>query len=132
LGCFQGKLTAHGCRDIDHLYPITFQSNFFNFLFNEFYSSSGLEITFQVMAVARQSARYQNAVCTIFQRLQYIDGINFAGARHLDNFNGGRIVQAHGAGQVCGSIRAVMTAKGNDLGVEFFFHVVWFILVRSG
>jgi len=85
-----------------------------------FNSSSGIEITFQVMAVAGQSARNQHTVSPILQGLQNIDGVYLASTWHLYDLDGGWIIQAHGTRQICSGISAVMTAKSNDLGIKIF------------
>jgi len=79
------ELASHGCRDIYHPHPVTVYPNPFQQLLNMIYSSLRLEITFQVMAVARQSTRYQHTVCPCLQGIQDIDRIHFARARHLDD-----------------------------------------------
>jgi hypothetical protein len=69
LGCFQGKLRSHGSGYVDHFHALTFQPDLLDLFLNKLNSSSGLEITFQVMAVAGQSACHQNTIRTILQGL---------------------------------------------------------------
>ncbi len=80
-----------------------------------FNSPAGVEITFQVMAVARQSTCHHNAVSAAFEGAQHLEGIQPAGARHHDNFDLHGILHAQSTGQVGGGVRAVLTAKGDNL-----------------
>lgn len=80
------ELASHGCRDIYHPHPVTVYPDLCQQFVDVIHSSSCLEITFQVMAVARQSTCYQHTIRPGFQGIQDVDGIHFACARHLDYF----------------------------------------------
>jgi hypothetical protein len=83
-GQFGGRpreLPAHSRRQIDHLNTATFQTDLFQQLLRVFNSPAGVEITFQVMAVAFQSTRHQHAVGAILKSAQHIEHVDLAGAR---------------------------------------------------
>lgn len=84
---FLGKLTTHRSRNINHFYTVAFQSNFLKSQFDGVYSSFCLEITFQVMAVARQSTCHHHTISAILKCLQDVDRVHLASARHFNNLN---------------------------------------------
>ena len=75
-----GELAAHGRRDVDHLDAPAVQADSIQQLPHVFDSPSGVEITFQVMTVALQSASYHHSVGTILEGAQDIQHVEFAGA----------------------------------------------------
>jgi len=82
------------------------------------YPALGSEITFQVMAVAPQSTRHQDAVRSPFEGLQNMKGVELPSTGQPDDLDVSRVLDAQGAGQVCSRIRAVVAAKGNYLWLE--------------
>jgi hypothetical protein len=84
---------------------------------------AGFEISFQEMTFAFQSARHIDGVCAPFNRPQQVDGVHPTAARNLNNLDIGRIVQPHGTGKVPCGIGAVFAAEGDNLGIEYCWHV---------
>jgi hypothetical protein len=66
------KLAAHGRRQIDHLHALTLQTDLLQQLPGVFHAAAGVEITFQVMAVAFQSTRHHHAVGAILKSAQHV------------------------------------------------------------
>jgi hypothetical protein len=62
LGSGLGKPGPHGRRHIIHEDTLLAQADFLQYLLEIFYSSFGVQITFQVMAVAFQSTGHHHAV----------------------------------------------------------------------
>ncbi len=105
------KLAAHGRRQIDHLHAAAVQSDLIQQLLRVFNSPTGIEITFQVMTFAFQSACHQHAVGAVLKRAQHVGHVQFAGAGQFHNLDGGWIFQPHRTGQIGRRIRAVMAAE---------------------
>ena len=72
LGCGKSELAAHGRGQVDHLDALPLQADTLEQLANVFNSSAGLEITFQVMTIAFQSARHHHAIGAVLERAQGI------------------------------------------------------------
>ena len=125
LGGDFGKFGAHGRGEIEHLYAFGFDADLFQNTLNVLYFFTGSYISFQEMAFSLQSPRHIDGVCPAFYGPQQVDNVDSPAARHLDDFDIGRVVQAHGAGQIPGRICAVFAAIGNDLGFETFTHLLF-------
>jgi hypothetical protein len=80
LFCLIGKLAAHGRRQVVETNSLRFQADFFQKMLYSFNSSFCVYITFQVMAVSRQSTSYHHTIYAGFKRLQHQQGIQLAGA----------------------------------------------------
>ena len=87
LGGGEGKLAAHGRGQVDHLDTLFLQANLLEEFADVFDSPPGVEITFQVMTVAFQSAGHHHAVGAVLERAQGIQHIELAGAGQLDDFD---------------------------------------------
>ena len=98
-------------------------ADLFQSVLNVFDLLPGFEISFQEMTFTFQSAGHIDGVGTAFDGPQQVDDINPPAARHLDHFDIGRVIQAHGAGQIPGRVSAIFAAIGNDLGFETFTHL---------
>ena len=86
--------------------------------------SSGVVITFQVMAVTRMSAGDPNSVGTLPEGSQEKFGIHPAGAGHPDGSYVRRILQPAHPGKIRCSVGAPVAKKGNDLGLPIHvFHL---------
>ena len=72
LGGRKGKLPAHGRGQVDHLDTLLFQADALEQLADVFDSPARVEITFQVMAIAFQSAGHHHAVGAIFKSTQCV------------------------------------------------------------
>lgn len=71
-----GELAAHGRRKVNQLDSTSLQTDLCQNLLGVFNSPAGVEITFQVMAVALQSTCYHNAIGAILespQQVQYVE-----------------------------------------------------------
>jgi hypothetical protein len=79
-----------------------------------FFSS---QISFQEMAIAFLSAGGEDSVSAVFEGFQQMQSIQLASTHQLYNAYIGRILNAHGAGQVGCRISAVVAAKSNNPGL---------------
>jgi len=79
--------------------------------------SSGVVITFQVMAVTRVSAGDPNSICTLPEGCQEKFGIHPARAGHPDGSYVRRILQSAHTGKIRCPVGAPVTKKGNYLGL---------------
>jgi hypothetical protein len=95
--------------------PAGFDTHVFYEIFKKGKFSSGVVITFQVMAVARVSAGNPNAVCTLSKSCQKKLGIHPAGAGHPDCPDVWGILQSAHTGKICGTVRTPVAKEGNYL-----------------
>lgn len=122
FGAVLGKLSTHGRGEIEHLDALAVQSNLIEQLAGVFDSSSGVEITFQVMTITLQSAGHHDAVGAILKRAEDIQHVELAGAGQLDDFDRGRIFEAHAPREVRGGIRTIVACERDDLRAKVFRH----------
>lgn len=80
-------------------------------------SPSGVIITFQVMAVSRVSAGDPHPVGPVPERSQNELGAHTGRARHADDTDVGRILEAAHSGQIRGAVTAPVTEERRDLGL---------------
>jgi hypothetical protein len=111
-----GKLGTHRRGNIEHFDPLRLQTDLGQQFPDRVYSSFSVEITFQVMAVAGQSPGRHNPVDASLEGVQHLDDVEPAGAGHLDDSEGGRVLHSQRAGQISRSIGAMATAKSHNLG----------------
>jgi hypothetical protein len=76
-----GKTLPHRRRQVDQLKPLIIQPDLRQQFLRVCYSPSGIEITFQVMAIALQSTRDHHPVCTVLECTQHVQHVELAGAR---------------------------------------------------
>jgi hypothetical protein len=105
-----------------------FDTHVFYEIFEQGKFSSGVVITFQVMAVARVSAGNPDAVCTLSESCQKKLGIHPASAGHPDCPDVGGILQSAHTGKICGAVGAPVAEKGNYFGLpvllSWFRHIL--------
>jgi hypothetical protein len=116
IGGILGKLGAHSGGEIEHLDPFRLHADLGQQFSDRFHSSFSVEITFQVMTVAGQSAGRHNPVNAPLEGVQHFDDIEPAGAGYLDDSEGRRILHPQRAGQVSRSVGTMATAKSHNLG----------------
>jgi hypothetical protein len=109
------KLAGFGRRNPGEVEPAGFDTRVFYEILKQGKFSSGVIITFQVMAVARVSAGNPDPVCTLSESCQKKLGIHPAGAGHPDYPDAWRILQSAHTGKICGAIGAPVAEKGNYL-----------------
>jgi hypothetical protein len=78
----------------------------------------GLYITFQVMAITEMSPRYQDAVASLFKRLDNKQRIDPSRAHDPYGSNVGWILQPGYTGQIRSGIRAPVAQKRYDFRFE--------------
>jgi hypothetical protein len=119
LGGKLGKLGPHRRGNVEHFDPFSLQTDLGQQFPDRVYSALSVEITFQVMAVAGQSPSCHNPVNAPLKGVQHLDDVEPAGAGHLDDPQGGRVLHPQRTRQISRSIGAMATAKGHNLGCEF-------------
>ena len=92
-----------------------FDTHVFYEIFEQGKFSSGVVITFQVMAVARVSAGNPDAVCTLSESCQKKLGIHPASAGHPDCPDVWGILQSAHASKICGAVRTPIAEESNYL-----------------
>jgi len=80
--------------------------------------SLGVDITIQVMAGSLQSAGHKDAVGSPLKGPERVQDVELAGTGQFHDFDIGRVREAHRACQVGGSVGAIVTGKGQNLGFE--------------
>jgi hypothetical protein len=87
LRCGECKFASHRSGYIDHLKSLTLKPDLFKQIACVLHSASGVEITLQVMAVARQSTRNKDAICAVLERSQNVADVHSTCAEHLHNLD---------------------------------------------
>jgi hypothetical protein len=100
--------------------PAGFNTHVFYEVFKQGKFSSGVVITFQVMAVAWVSAGNPDPVCTLSESCQKKLGIHPAGTGHPDCPDVWRILQSAYPGKICGAIGAPVAEEGNYRWLPIF------------
>jgi hypothetical protein len=98
LGGGKGELPCHGRGQVDHLEALPLQADPFQQLSGLLHSAAGVDITFQVMTVTLQSTRDESGVDSFFEGSQQMQSVHPAGARHFDDLDRGRILEAQAPG----------------------------------
>jgi hypothetical protein len=105
-----------------------FDAHVLDEIFEEGEFSSGVIITFQVMAVPRVSAGYPDPVCTLSKSCQKKLGIHPAGTGHPDCPDVWWILQSAHTGKICGAVRAPVAEEGDYFGlpisISWFGHIL--------
>jgi len=122
------KLAGFGRRNPGEMEPARFDTHVFYEILKQGEFSSGVVITFQVMAVARVSAGNPDPVCTLSESCQKKLGIHPAGTGHPDYPDVWRILQSAHTGKVCGAVGAPIAEEGNYFGlpisISWFGHIM--------
>jgi hypothetical protein len=100
---------------VKHLHAVGLQADLREDVPDTFNPPFGVGITFQVMAVSGQSARYHHPICTCFQSLQNHQRIQLTGTGELDDLDGGWVLHAQPSRQVRRGVGAVLTAISDNL-----------------
>ena len=95
--------------------PSRFNTDMLQEPFEQCEFSSGVIITFQVMAVTRMSPGYPYGVCTLTQCCKDEFGAHPAGARNPDNSEIVRILETAYPGQVRCAITAPVAEESRNL-----------------
>ena len=93
--------------------PAGFDTHVFYEILEQGKFSSGVVITFQVMAVTRVSAGNPDAVCTLSESCQKKLGIHPASAGHPDCPDVRGILQSAHPGKICGAVRTPIAEEGD-------------------
>ena len=80
FGGYFGKARAHRRRQVDHTDTLAPQANFLQQTAHAVHSLMGIQITFQVMTFARQSAGNHHAVGAVLEGTQQVQHVKPAGA----------------------------------------------------
>ena len=109
------KLACFGRRNPGKMEPAGFDTHVFYEVLEQSEFSSGVVITFQVMAVTRVSAGNPDAVCTLSESRQEKLGIHPAGAGHPDCPDVRGILQSAHPSKICSAVRTPIAKEGNYL-----------------
>jgi hypothetical protein len=109
------KFASFSRRDPGEMKAARFYTHIFNQIFKESEFSSGIIITFQVMAVSRVSPRDPDSISTLAKSCQEKLGVHPAGARHPDGSYVWGILQSAHPGKICGTVRAPIAEEGDYL-----------------
>jgi hypothetical protein len=74
------------------------------------------------MTLSLQTTDDAGTVRAFFERTQYVNHINFAGAWNANNSNVRRILQSHRTCQVRGRVASKIAAKRNNDRLKIFAH----------
>jgi len=108
------KLGGFCRRDPGKLETAGFGSHVFHQILKQGKFATGIVITFQVMAFARMSPGYPDAVCAFTQGRQKEFGTHPSGARNPDHPDIGRIFHPADAGQIGRAIAAPVAQKSHN------------------
>jgi hypothetical protein len=99
--------------------PVRFDPHVFHQVFKQGEFSTGVVITFQVMAFAGMSPGHPDAVCAFPQRRQKEFGAHPTRAGDPDDPDVGRILHPADAGQVRGAVAAPIAQETDDFRFPF-------------
>jgi hypothetical protein len=88
------ELIRHGRRKVDHPQTLALEPDLLQQLTPVFHPALCVYITFQVMAIAGQSTRDQDAVGALFEGAQDVRHIHPPGACDLNDLDRGRVLDA--------------------------------------
>ncbi len=132
LGAVLCELWPFSRGQVEHLHALAAQPDLIQQTCGLLDSSLCVDITFQVMAVAVQSAGHHHAVGAVLERIEYQERVNLARAGQLDDADAFRVRQPHRAGQVSRAVGAIVARERNDVGLETVGLVhVWFFSVGN-
>ena len=122
------KLGSFSRRDPGKMKAARFYTYIFNQIFKESEFSSGVVITFQVMAVSRVSPRDPDSISTLAKSCQEKLGVHPAGAGHPDCPDVRGILQSAHPGKICGAVRTPIAEEGDYLWLpvlrSWFRHIL--------
>lgn len=98
-----------------HAHSFRLQTDLTQDFLNPLYPAACVGITFQVMAVALQSAGYQYAVGAVLKSTQGHQNIQFPGTWKLYDLDCRGILESQSSRQVCSCIGAVFTTISDNL-----------------
>src|SRR3990172_1945261 len=105
----------HCRREIVHLQARRIDADLIQQFLDIIDSSFREQITFQVMALALESAGRKDAVNALFERPEDVDVVEVAGEGKTDDLDARRVGEPHHAGKVRRRERAVMAREGDDV-----------------
>jgi hypothetical protein len=122
LDAVVGELWPFGRGQVEHLHALAAQPDLVQQTGDLLDSAFCVDITFQVMAVAVQSAGHHHAVSAVLERIEHQEHVNLARAGQLDDADAFRVRQPHRAGQVSRAVSAIVARKRDDVGIKILRH----------
>ena len=113
------KLRGFGRRDPGEMHAIALDTHVFHQVHEQRKFSTGIVITFQVMAFAGMSPGNPNAVRTLSKCGQRELGTHSTGTGYPDDANIGGILHSADAGKICGAIAAPGTKETDNFRFPF-------------
>ena len=111
------ELAGFGRRNPREMESAGFDTHVLDEIFEEGEFSSGVVITFQVMAVSRMSARDPNSISPLSKSCQEKLRIHPTGTGHPDGSEVGRVLQTANSRQIRCAVRTPVAKEGNYFGL---------------